>query len=173
MQIVFHICVTSHICCDASQLVEEMQKPAVTSDAQLTALDTVSWEAKYVSLLLELAAARNHAELRIKPEMLVFSMSGTSKLGNVTKVVSLEKKAAAMECTHKISLRWASGTDGFKRGLRDLSNFQLESIQLKATGLVKVSEILRSHFTSRSSICTKLRHRYGKTGTTCLYDSAG
>jgi hypothetical protein len=120
------------------QLVGELSKPGVRSDAELFSSADVSWELAYVSHLLELAAARNQAELRIQPEMLAFSLSGTSKLAPTTKVVGLTVKLEAIEKEHGISCRWESGMDPFESGLQALATHQLENIQLKVTALVQV-----------------------------------
>jgi len=144
------------------QLKVEMEKPGGGSEAELLASAAVTWQATYVSLLLELAAVRKLTQLRIQPEMLAFSVSGTSRLSPVTKVVALECKLQALEKEHGITTRWADGQEEFEAGLEALTCHQLERIQLKLTTFVLVSllflsksEVLR-HFFVNSTVAPSL-----------------
>jgi hypothetical protein len=141
------------------QLLEEMNKLEPSSDAEIFSSAAASMEASYVSLLLELDAARNLTELRIQPELLSFSLSGTSKLSPITKVVALENTLQAFEARQGIAARWKSKEEGFERGLEALSMHQLNNIQLKINALIQVR--LAPHL----SLCHSRSLLFGATHT--------
>ena len=120
---------------------QQLSQAMTESDHRSTAPEPTAadmpWEATYVSHLLALSALQNQEEIRVRPELLSFSMAGVACLADVTKKLKIEADIKRIETARGIQARWQSGQPRFEAAMAGLCSIQLHTAERKASQLIQ------------------------------------
>ena len=108
--------------------------------------DELPWQSQYVELLLDQAALAQQISMRVTPDMLRFSVAGTSRLSNVTRKVKVANMIRRLEDGHGIKTPRQPGEAAYEGGLEVLKQQRMLSIQKEISTLVQHLLLLEETF---------------------------
>ena len=114
--------------------------------------DELPWQSQYVELLLDQAALAQQISMRVTPDMLRFSVAGTSRLSNVTKKVKVANMIRRLEDGHGIETPWQPGEAAYEGGLEVLKQQRMLSIQKEISTLVQHLLLLEETFQRQATV---------------------
>lgn len=111
-------------------LVQIVEAIAVLRGPAPVAADSMlEWPARYVELLLEQSAARKDASNRVSPDMITFSVAGSTRMSSVNKKLKVENEVFHLEREHSIDPTWQPGSPMYEDGLSKLRQHKMQGIQ--------------------------------------------
>ena len=125
---------------------------AAQPDPAVAGLEELPWQARYVELLLDEAALAQQTSMRVMPEMLHFSVAGTSRLNVVTKKMKVANLIRRLEEGHDIVNPWKPREAAFEEGLEVLKQQRLLSIQKEISTRVQHLLLIEETFQRQATV---------------------